>query len=175
MVTVEHVTKSQSIAEYLAGNPNANVNQIVEGLKQQGIQISLGLAKVVKYGKKGKKAASRKAARAAGRKGKPISGSELIRRFIARHPTAMPKEIELGLQKQGVKVSTGLISNVKYGKRSKKARRRATRSPAARVAARKTASASVNIEQLLEVKRLADSFGGVVHLRTALDTLEQFR
>src|SRR5260370_41705833 len=98
MATTEHGTKSQRIADYLAGNPNANVNQIVEGLKEQGVQVSLGLAKVVKYGKKGKRSFSRQATRAAAANGKPISGSELISRFIAGHRNAMHKEIELGLK-----------------------------------------------------------------------------
>jgi hypothetical protein len=175
MATVEHGTKSQAIAEYLAANPGAGINQIVEGLKQQGIQVSLGLAKVVKYGKKGKKSSPKKARRVAAANGKPVSGSELIRQFIARHPAAMPKEIELGLKQEGVKVSSGLISNVKYGSRKKTVRRRATAAPAARIAARKIPSGSVTVEQLLEVKRFADSLGGVVHVRTALDTLEQLR
>jgi hypothetical protein len=104
-----------------------------------------------------------------------VSGSELIRQFIARHPDAMPKAIEMGLKQEGVKVSLGLISNVKYGSRKKTGKRRAHRIPAAQVAARKTPSRSITVEQLLEVKRVADSFGGVVHIRAALDTLEQLR
>ncbi len=47
MATAEHGTKSQAIAEYLATNPGASISQIVEGLKEQGIQVSLGLAKAV--------------------------------------------------------------------------------------------------------------------------------
>ena len=175
MATVEHGTKSQAIAEYLATNPGVGINQIVEGLKEQGIQVSLGLAKAVKYGKKGKRASSKRAGRAAAANRKPVSGSELIRQFIARHPGAMPKAIELGLKQQGVKVSLGLISNVKYGSGKKMGKRRALRTPAARIAARKIPSGSVTVEQLLEVKRFADSLGGVVHVRTALDTLEQLR
>ena len=175
MATVEHGTKSQAIAEYLAANPGASINQIVEALREQGTQVSLGLAKVVKYGKKRKKSSARKAGRAAAANGKPVSGSELIRQFIARYPDAMPKAIELGLKQQGVKVSLGLISNVKYGSRKKSGKRRAIRTPAARIAARKTPSGSVTIEQLLEVKRVADSLGGVIQVRAALDTLEKLR
>jgi hypothetical protein len=175
MATAEHGTKSQAISGYLATNPGAGINQIVEGLKEQGIQVSLGLAKVVKYAKKGKRSSSRKARKTAAAIGKPVSGSELIRPFIARHPAAMPKAIELGLKQQGVNVSLGLISNVKYGSRKKSGKRRSLRTPATRIAARKTPSRSVTVEQLLEVKRVADSLGGVVHVRAALDTLEQLR
>jgi hypothetical protein len=108
--------------------------------------------------------------------GKPVSNSELIRRFIAKHPRAMPKEIGLGLREEGIVVSSGLISNVKYGSRNKKGRRRAAPIPAARSAARKTLSTtSVTIDHLLEVKRLADSLGGVSQIRMALDTLDQLQ
>jgi len=175
MAKFEHGSKSQAIAEYLAKNPAAGVNQIVEDLKQQGIDVSLGLAKVVKYGKKGKKRSARRAARPAAANGKSVSSSELIRRFIARHPRAMPKEIGVGLREQGIVVSPGLISNVKYGSRGKKEHRRKGRAPAARSAARTTSLMSVTIEQLLDVKRLADSLGGVTQLRTALETLDQLQ
>ncbi len=88
----------------------------------------------------------------------------------------MPKAIELGLQQQGVKVSLGLIRNVKYGSRKTTGKRRSRRTPAARIAARKTPLRSVTIEQLLEVKRVVDSIGGVVHdTRLRLDTLDQLR
>jgi hypothetical protein len=44
-----------------------------------------------------------------------------------------------------------------------------------RVAARATPAAAVSVEQLLEVKRFAESLGGADQLRQALDTLEQLR
>ena len=42
-------SKSASIREYLAKNPKANPIRIVEDLKAKGIDVSLGLANVVKY------------------------------------------------------------------------------------------------------------------------------
>ena len=51
--------KSASIREYLAKNPDANPKRIVEDLKAKGIDVSLGLANVVKYSS-GKKAGRRK-------------------------------------------------------------------------------------------------------------------
>ena len=74
-----------------------------------------------------------------------------------------------------MKVSMGLISNVKYGggKKAGKKKRR-TRSAVIHAAARKT-SAALSVEQLLAVKQFADSIGGVDQVRTALDTLEQLR
>ena len=167
--------KSLAIHDYLSKNPGANAQTIVDDLKQKGIEVSLGLAKVVKYGKKGKKALAKRAGKGSAMKGKAITGSESIRRYIAKYPSSKPKEIELGLKQEGVKVSMALISNVKYGggKKAGKKKRR-MRGAVVHAAARRT-SVAVTVEQLLEVKKFADSVGGVDQVRTALDTLEQLR
>lgn len=167
-------TKSAAIQEYLAANKAANPKQIVEAMKQKGVEVSLGLASAVKYGK-GKRSSAKKARRVTA-KGRPaVSGSESIRQFIAKHPGAMPKEIRQGLKQQGVKVSVGLISNVKYGGGKKAGtKKRRTRTAGVHAAARKT-SASVTVEQLLEVKKFADSLGGADQVRKALDTLAELQ
>jgi len=99
--------------------------------------------------------------------------SQSVRDYIAANPKAGPKQIKEGLKDQGVKVSASLVSAVKYGK----GKTRKTRVPAVRVAARKTRTrkASVTIEQLLAVKRLADSLGGADQVRQALETLQQLQ
>ena len=42
-------------------------------------------------------------------------------------------------------------------------------------AARRSSNGAVTVEQLIEVKKLADSLGGSEQLRSALDALEQLR
>jgi hypothetical protein len=176
MAKAAHGTKSQAIHEYLSTNPNANANDIVAAMKQQGIAVSFGLAKAVKYGKKGKKSAAKRAAKTPSSNGKPVvSGSESIRQFMAKHPRAMPREIEKGLKAEGIRVSLGLISNVKYGGGLKKAKKKRGRRAMMQVAARKTPAVAVTVEQLIEVKRLADSVGGAEQVRRALETLERLR
>jgi hypothetical protein len=168
--------KSQAIQEYLSTNPGANAQTIVDDLKQKGIEVSLGLAKVVKYGKKGEKVSAKRAGMGRMMKRKAISGSEFIRQFIAKHPGSMAKEIRQGLRQQGVKVSLGLISNVKYSSGKKKtSRKRPIRSATVHVAARKTRKAALTIDQLLEVKKFADSIGGADKIRLALDTLAELQ
>jgi hypothetical protein len=68
-------------------------------------------------------------------------------------------------------VKANLVGAIKYGKpRGKRSR------PSVHVAARRTArNGTITVEQLLEVKKLADSIGGVEQVRSALDTLEQLR
>src|SRR5262245_36943743 len=100
MAKAANGAKSQAIREYLGKNPGANAQTVVDDLKQEGIEVSLGLAKVVKYRKKGKKASARKARKGRTMKTKGISGSESIRRYIAKHRRAKPKEIFLALKKQ---------------------------------------------------------------------------
>jgi len=169
-------TKSAAISEYLAANKTANPKQVVEALKQKGITISLGLASKVKYGTKGKKSSAKKARRVSAAKGgSAVSGSESIRQFIAKHPSATVKEIEKGLKGEGIKVSFSLVSAVKYkkGRKAGKKKRR-MRTAVIHAAARKT-SVGVTVEQLLEVKKFADSIGGAEQVRKALDTLEQLQ
>ncbi len=160
----------------MAANKEANVQQIFDGLKSNGIKVSLGLVSKVKYGTKGKKVSARKSRRAMASKGQPtVSKSESIRQFIAKHPSAKVKEIALGLKQQGVKASKGLISNVKYtsGKTVAKKKRR-MRASVVHAAARRTSS-ELSVEQLLDVKKFADSIGGADMVRKALDTLEQLQ
>jgi hypothetical protein len=100
--------------------------------------------------------------------------TQAVRDYLDAHPDASPKEIVEGLKAQGMKVKITLVNGIKYNKRSKPGRRK-RRSLVAYAAARRTSLRGVTIEQLLEVKRIADALGGADQLRQALDTLEQFR
>lgn len=93
-----------------------------------------------------------------------------VREYITANPTASPKEIVAGLAATGMKIKLGLANSVKYAKR-KPGRRKA---PSVASVARRTSN-GVTVDQLLEVKRLADSFGGIEHVRAALESLEMLR
>jgi hypothetical protein len=99
------------------------------------------------------------------------SRSQAIREYLAVKPEAGPKEVISALKAKGVTVTVGLVSNIKYGGKNKKSRR--GRAMTVRAAARRTRKSGLTIDQLLEVKRFADSLGGADQLRRALDTLEQ--
>ena len=98
--------------------------------------------------------------------------TQAVRDYISANPDANPKAIVEGLKEKGITVKLGLANSVKYNKRSKTRKRRA---PALHTAARKTNSTGVTIDQLIEVKRFADSLGGTENVRQALDMLEQLR
>ena len=189
MANVQHGSRSKAIRDFLKNTPGASPKQIVEGLMTQGVDVSVGLASAIKYGKnakKGKKSGAKKTTPATGAStasadGGAMSGSESIRQYIGRFPDAKPKAIQAGLEAEGVTVTSGLISAVKYhtGKSQGKKKRRATTVQAAArttTAPRGSSSATeVTIEQLLEVKRLSDSLGGAEQVRKALETLDQLR
>jgi hypothetical protein len=98
--------------------------------------------------------------------------SQAVRDYLSENPQASPKEVVEGLKAKGVKIKVTLVNSIKYKKPSKAARRRA---PKVRMAARRSSRNGVTVEQLLEVKRLADSLGGSEHVRQALEALEQLR
>jgi len=98
--------------------------------------------------------------------------SQAVRDYLSENPQASPKEVVEGLKAKGVKVKVTLVNSIKYKKPSKAGRRRA---PSHRMATRRSSGLAVTVEQLHEVKRLADSLGGMAQIRQALETLERLR
>jgi hypothetical protein len=98
--------------------------------------------------------------------------TQAVRDYLAEHPEANPKAVVEGLKAQGLKVKITLVNGIKYNKSRRAGKRR---SPVAHAAARRTSLRGVTIDQLLEVKRFADSLGGADQIRHALDMLEQLR
>ncbi len=78
------------------------------------------------------------------------SKSQAIRDYLAKHPTAGPKEIIAALKKNNnLDVAEGLVSNVKYASKNKKPRK----------AGRPVKKTAQPFEALLAVKGLTDRFG----------------
>lgn len=97
--------------------------------------------------------------------------TQAVRDYLSANPEASPKMVVEGLKEKGVKVKVTLVNSIKYGKRSKSAKgRRKTTG-----AGRKHGAGPVTVEQLIEVKRLADSLGGGDRVRSALDALDQLQ
>ena len=48
---LERGARSKAVREYLAANPKESPQKVVAALKEQGIDISLGLVSVIKYSK----------------------------------------------------------------------------------------------------------------------------
>ena len=114
--------------------------------------------------------AKRKTAR--GRRG-GVNKSQAIRDYLDRHPGATPKVIIAALGKQGIEVSEGLVSVVKYAPNRRKPKRGARRQNNGR--ARRGSHGFLSVENLVATKKLADRLGGIHEVRDALDTLEKLR
>jgi alkylhydroperoxidase/carboxymuconolactone decarboxylase family protein YurZ len=74
----------------------------------------------------------------------------------------------------GMKVKLTLVNGIKYSKSAKRGKRRARSVHAAARRASATV-AGVTIEQLIEIKKFVDSFGGADQVRGALDLLAQLK
>ena len=109
-----------------------------------------------------------------------VSKSQAVRDYIAKHPAAGPTEIFNALNAQGIMVSKGLVAVVKYKKPAtsapaKKRGRPATAkasAPAAKAPSAKGTNA-VSANDLVAVKELADSLGGIAKTRDVLSLLEK--
>lgn len=175
MANLERGSRSRAIREYLKTNPKAGPKEIVAALGAQGIPVTSGLVSNIKYGKVKLRGGRRRGAAVAAAKPRPaISGSAAIRAYLRTNRKAGPKEIQADLAKQGINVTLGLISFVKYSKP-----KRRSKAPAVRVAARRTRTRArvpgITVEQLLQVKGLVESLGNIGQVRSALDTLERLR
>ena len=99
-----------------------------------------------------------------------MNKSEAIRNYLAAQPNATPNEIVAGLKQQGITVSPGLASNVKYtsGRPRKGPKRRGR-------PAKTESNGALSVSDLVEAKKLADQLGGIEQARQALATLEELR
>lgn len=101
--------------------------------------------------------------------------SRVVREYITANPTATPKEIVSGLAATGMKIKIGLANSLKYAKRKPGRRKARVVASAARRTRSSSGNGAVTVDQLLEMKRFADSFGGIEHVRAALESLEMLR
>lgn len=183
MAHEEGTTLSDIIRDYIAQHPEEKTKQIIAGLKQQGVDVSVDLVNKVKYrlkqaagGSAVKRARRAKRIKARKTSAAPaqgaVTGTQLILNYMKQNRKAKPKEIQAGLAAQGHKVTMSLISAVRA---RRKARRKAKRMAATAAARTTPASSSLSAAQLVDVKRLADALGGADAVRSALDTLEELR
>jgi len=104
------------------------------------------------------------------KKRKQVNKSQAIRDYAKANPKAGPKEIAETLTKQGIKVTPGLVSNVKT---MAKKRRRAKRKPAP--ATKPAVSDRVSLSTLVQAKKMAEQLGGVDKAKRALAALAKLQ
>jgi len=88
--------------------------------------------------------------------------SKAVRDFLAANPKASPKVVVEELSKQGISVSLGLVSVIKYSKRGKMNR-----------SARRGGRLSGSFDSLLHAKKFIDEVGGFEAAKEAISLVEK--
>ena len=101
-----------------------------------------------------------------------INMSQAIRDHLADHPDDGAKAIVAAMGKKKIKVTEGLVNNVKYalaGKKKKKRRKKRT------TTTQSTVSDKISISTLVQAKKMADQLGGIEKAKTALAALTKLQ
>jgi hypothetical protein len=100
-----------------------------------------------------------------------VNKSQAIRDYCEANPDAGPTEVAAELKKQGIQVSTAMVSTVKtLAKKRKKGR---GRKKAARGA--KPASDKIALSSLITAKKMAESLGGIEKAQATLAALAKLQ
>jgi len=107
-----------------------------------------------------------------------VNKSQAIRDFLAANPDAAPKDVEVALAKEGIKVSSALICTVKSkvkakGKPKKAATKKKTAAKKKVATTKPPASDEISLSALLGAKKLAQQLGGVEAAKKAINALGQ--
>jgi arginine repressor len=163
--------RSKAIRGYLSKNPAANAQEVVDGLKAEGMKVTPGLVYSVKAAgqkkKAAKKAAKKSAASTNGSAG--ATKADLIREVAGgMEKPVRPKDVVAVLKARGVEVLHTHVSQVlaSMGMKKRKRRRKTAVGGAAPVA-----SNSLNINDLVLAKKLVGQVGSIEKVREALAAL----
>ena len=127
---------------------------------------SLEVESMAKKAARNKKAAPKKKAPA-----KKVNKSQAIRDYCGANPKAGPTETAAALNKQGIQVSTAMVSTVKtMAKKKKKGRGKKKAAPGA-----KPVSDKIALSSLLAAKKMAENLGGVEKAQAALAALAKLQ
>lgn len=173
--------KTELTKQYVAQHPAAGLNEIVDGLKRQGIEISRSLASKIKYGSSASKKSAKKSRRAkklgnrgASSNGVAARGSKAAAIRSAAQSlgkTVRPRDVIAQLKEQGVTVTSAQVSTVlkSMGMRRKRRGRKGQASVGARKAS--AGSTQISIDNLIAAKKLVEQLGGVEQAKTAISAL----
>ena len=173
----EGANKTELTKKYVAKHPTAGLNEIVDALKQQGVDISRSLASKIKYGspaaKKGRKA-KKKGPRTASKNGAPEHGqkAEAIRSAAkSLGKKVRPRDVIAMLKEQGIEVSSAQVSTTLKAmgmRRTRRGRGAGVRAAAPRAIGR---TESISINDLIAAKKLVEQLGGIEQAKTAISAL----
>jgi hypothetical protein len=172
--------KTELTTNYVAKHPNAGLNEIVDGLKGQGVKISRSLASKIKYGTSSAKRSAKKGRRTRNPGAHPVSknGAERGSKVAAIRSAAKslgkkvrPRDVIAMLKEQGIEVSPAQVSTTLRAMGMRRTRR--GRKVRLSAVAHKTMASSthVSITNLIAVKRLVEQLGGIEQTKTVVSAL----
>lgn len=178
----EGVSKSDLTRRYVAKNPSASPNEIVKGLRAEGVGISVALASKIKYARPGKTAkrrgrpakkpvASRKTAAAGGvERGHKAEAIRSAARSLGKK--VRPRDVIAMLKDQGIEVSSAQVSTTLKSMGMRRSRRGGKTRAAMAAAPRMTSKATaISIDYLIAAKKLVNQLGSVEAASQALAAL----
>jgi len=97
-------------------------------------------------------------------KTKKVNKSQAIRDYLEKKKDAGPKEVIAALKKKGIKVTIGLVSNVKTNSQTKPKKQRKNR----------TSTKELGVSDLRAAAKLVKALGGAKEAKAAIDALAEF-
>ncbi len=110
-----------------------------------------------------------------------VNKAQAIRDYLQMHPEATATIVIPALAKEGITVSSALVSNTrsrlkKAGASKKSAtKKRVARKKATRKTVTRPSVSALSAKDLFEAKTLVDKLGSIDGARKAIETLEQLR
>ena len=173
----EGANKTDLTKQYVEKHPTAGLNEIVDALKQQGVDISRSLASKIKYGrasaKKGRKAKKTRA-RVASKNGDSGYGqkSEAIRSAAkSLGKKVRPRDVIAILKEQGIEVSAAQVSTTLKAMGMRHTRRGGGVGASAAAPRSAGRSESISIDDLVATKKLVEQLGGIEQAKAVVSAL----
>jgi arginine repressor len=168
---------SKAIRDYFSKNPIATAQEVVDGLKAEGVTVTASLVYNVKASGKKKKAAKKAAKKKAATKAAASTNgaasstkADQIREVAGGMAKPVrPRDVIAILKDKGVIASSAQVSTVLLAMGMKKRKRRRRKAAVAGSAA--VAGTSLNIDDLVAAKKLVIQVGSVEKVREALAAL----
>jgi arginine repressor len=167
---------SKAIRRYMSKHPGSTAQEVVDGLKAEGLTVTATLVYNVKASNKKKKAAKKAATKAAkataSTNGSTGTKADKIREIAGgMEKPVRPVDVVSALEAQGIEVLHTQVSQVlaKMGMKKKRRRRKAAAvAPAA-------TSTGLNINDLVAAKKVVGEVGSIAKVKEALAALARLR
>ncbi|HUY31205.1 MAG TPA: hypothetical protein VMV69_00385 [Pirellulales bacterium] len=174
--TTEGVSRSQAIRDYMRAHSVTDAQQVVDGLKEQGVIVTPGLVYQVKTAGRKQRAAKRAkkkeatATAAISSNGAGSTKADAIREIAkGMAKPVRPMDVRAALAAKGIEATSGQISSVLKGMGMRRRRRKGAAGRS--TSAARATSVSISIDDLVAAKKLVGQVGSIEKVKEALAAL----